>query len=174
MVRRTNDTYPIHSDSITFLNLRKHTGIVLKKGDRAVVVSDLSDTDKNYKYSVQPYLDSCKVSDPKICAPMVDLQLPFILKSNNLIQFGDKRLLIFDKQSQKTTLVKRLKLDYLFISGNPDADINSINKNYDYKLLVIDNNNSTSLINRLKDQANQAGIDYWVLQRNKSAIIASN
>jgi competence protein ComEC len=164
----------LHSDSITFLNLRKHTGIVLKKGNRAIVVSDLSDTDKNYRYSVQPYLDSCKISDAKICAPTADIQLPFILKRTNLIQFGDKRLLIFDKRLQKTNLVKRLRLDYLYISGNPDADINFINKNYDYKLLVIDNNNSNSLINRLQDQANQAGTNYWVLQRNKSVTIASN
>jgi competence protein ComEC len=164
----------LHSDSITFLNLRKHTGIILKKGNRAVIISDLSDTDKNYRYSVQPYLDSSKISDAKICSSMADIQLPFILKKNNLIQFGDKRLLIFNKRLQKTNLVKRLRLDYLYISGNPDADINFINKNYNYKLLVIDNNNSASLINRLEDQANQVGANYWVLQRNKSVTIASN
>jgi len=162
------------SDSITFLNLRKHAGIVFKAGNRAIVVTDLSDSDKNYRYSIQPYLDSCHVNDARIVDPMADIQLPFLVKKSNLIQFGNKRLLIFDKSIQNLTLPQKLKLDYLCISGNPEADISFINKNYDYNLLLIDNTNSSSLISRLENEANTAHINYKVLLRNKSVVIASN
>jgi competence protein ComEC len=56
----------LRSDNITFLNLRKHTGIVFKKGSNAVVLSDLRDTDKIYRYSIQPYLDSCQAINVKL------------------------------------------------------------------------------------------------------------
>jgi competence protein ComEC len=164
----------LQSDSITFLNLRKHTGIIFRTGNNAVVVSDLSDTDKTYRYSVQPYLDSCQVSNIHKAATSTDIQLPFLLKKTNLIQFGNKKLLIFDKQLQSTILPVKLKLDYLYISGNPLADIDFINKYYNYGLLIIDNDNSNTLITSLEKRAKVLHINYRVLQRNKSIVLSSN
>jgi competence protein ComEC len=164
----------LQSGSITFLNLRKHTGIIFRTGDKAVVVSDLSDTDKTYRYSVQPYLDSCQVNIIHKAATSTDIQLPFLLKKTNLIQFGNKKLLIFDKQLQSIMPPVKLKLDYLFISGNPGADIDFINKYYDYGLLIIDNNNSNTLITSLENRAKVLHINYSVLQRNKSIVLSSN
>ena len=59
----------ISASGVTVLNLRKHTGIVIRKGDNATIITDLSDTDKVFKYSVQPFLDSCQISDVKIYKP---------------------------------------------------------------------------------------------------------
>ncbi len=41
----------LQSDSIVFLNLRNHSGIIFKTGEQAVVLSDLADSDKTYRYS---------------------------------------------------------------------------------------------------------------------------
>ena len=59
----------LSTGAVTVLNLRKHTGIVIRKGGNAAVITDLSDTDKVFKYSVQPFLDSCQVSNIKIYLP---------------------------------------------------------------------------------------------------------
>jgi len=56
----------INSSDVTLLNLRKHKGAIVRNGDQAVVITDLSDTSKAYSYSIQPYLDSCQVSRIKI------------------------------------------------------------------------------------------------------------
>ncbi len=65
-VKRWNN---LRVSGITVLNLRKHTGIVMRKGDNATIITDLSDTDKVFKYSVQPFLDSCQISNVKIYKP---------------------------------------------------------------------------------------------------------
>ncbi len=39
------------SNQIAFLSLKKHTGIALKKGNDAIILTDLRDTDKTYRYS---------------------------------------------------------------------------------------------------------------------------
>jgi len=65
-VKRWNN---LKVSGITVLNLRKHTGIVMRKGNNAAVITDLSDTDKVFKYSVQPFLDSCQVSNIKTYKP---------------------------------------------------------------------------------------------------------
>jgi competence protein ComEC len=59
----------LSTGAVTVLNLRKHAGIVIRKGGNAAVITDLSDTDKVFKYSVQPFLDSCQVSNIKIYRP---------------------------------------------------------------------------------------------------------
>lgn len=163
----------LRSDNIAFLNLKKHMGIVFKKGNQAVVVSDLTDSDKTYKYSIQPYLDSCQVSDAKIVGQDSGIQLSFFEKKANLIQFENKKILLFDKRVEHTDLHDKLKTDYLYITGDPDANFDLINKNYAYRLLIIDNNNSNALINSLENKVKNAHINYWSLRRNKAVIISS-
>ncbi|HTD98298.1 MAG TPA: ComEC/Rec2 family competence protein [Mucilaginibacter sp.] len=162
------------SESITFLSLRKHTGIVFKKGDQAVVLSDLSDTDKNYRYSVQPYLDSCQVGSLKIVDPNSDVQLPYLAKKGNFIQFENKKILLFNKQLQQINLPEKIKSDYVYVSDNPKIDMSFINRNYGYDLLIIDNTNSNALINRLEEKAKETHINYRMLRRNKSVTVISN
>jgi competence protein ComEC len=164
----------LQSDRITFLNLRKHTGVVFQSGEHGAVISDLADTDKTYRYSVQPFLDSSQVKFVHSIIPTADGKLSFLLKRGNLIQFQDKKLLIFDKQLQGITMPGKLELDYLLVSGNPQTDIDFINRNYSYGLLVIDNNNSKSLIASLKDQAIAGHINYRMMERNKSFTLVSN
>ncbi len=52
----------MQSDAVVKLKLRKHIGTIFREGHQAIVFSDLRDTDKAYKYTIQPYLDSCQVS----------------------------------------------------------------------------------------------------------------
>ncbi len=164
----------LQSDSITFLNLKKHTGVVFQSGEQGAVISDLTDTDKTYRYSIQPFLDSSQVKYVHSIAPTANGKSAFLVKHSNLIQFQNKKLLIFDKQLQGITIPEKLKLDYLLISGNPQTDIDFINRNYTYGLLIIDNNNSKSLIASLKDRAINDHINYRVMERNKSFTLVSN
>ncbi|MGZ3776513.1 MAG: ComEC/Rec2 family competence protein [Mucilaginibacter sp.] len=53
----------LEADGTTVFNIKKHNCIVVRRGTYAAVVTDLSDTDKIFKYSVQPFLDSCQVSN---------------------------------------------------------------------------------------------------------------
>ncbi|MEO6851717.1 MAG: ComEC/Rec2 family competence protein, partial [Mucilaginibacter sp.] len=161
-------------NEITFLNLRKHTGIVFKAGNKAIVVSDLADTDKTYRYSVQPYLDSCQVNSVKVLAPDSNFQSGFFIKQGPLMQIMDKRVLLFDKHLQNSTLAEKLKVDYTYISGNPKTDIGFLNKNYGDSFLIIDGTNYNPLITRLQESANQRHINYWMLRRNKSITVVSN
>jgi competence protein ComEC len=86
------------SDQIAFLCLKKHTSIAFKSGNNAVILTDLHDTNKTYRYSIQPYLDSCQIEHIRLLQPNNNIRLSYILKENNYLQFYDKRLLLFNKQ----------------------------------------------------------------------------
>jgi competence protein ComEC len=164
------------SDQIAFLSLRKHTGITFKKGNDAVVLTDLQDTDKAYRYSIQPYLDSCHVEYVHVLSPDKNVRLPYFLKENNYLQFQDKRLLFFNQRLSDIQLIQKFKTDYLYVSGSKtsDVDLNFLNNNYDYRALIIDNSNSNYLINKLQKQAEAKHINYHILLRNKSIVAPSN
>jgi competence protein ComEC len=82
--------YNLQSYSIVFLNLKKHSGIIFKTEDQAVVLSDLADSDKTYRYSIQPYLDSCGINTIYKVNQKSNLNLPFLIKKGNLVQFRNK------------------------------------------------------------------------------------
>ncbi len=163
-----------NADQITFLNLKKHQGLVFKSGDEAIVLSDIKADDKNYQYSIQPCLDSNKIEN----VALVDLKTAtgnaFFMKRSNLIQFKNKRILIFDKQIQNKLLPQKLKVDYIYVTGNPRITLNTINANYNYQTLVVDASNNDRLIKSLQKDAEAAHINYQILKRNNSYSVLSN
>ncbi len=162
------------TNSITFLNLRKHVGIVMKNGDKAIVISDLPDTDKNYKYSIQPYLDSSGVNDVRMYNLKQDMSSAFAAKRYNLIQFRDKRVLVCKGQGSDDVLNNTLNPDYVYVTGNAHTFVNAINKKHPQQMLVIDGSNSDRLISLLQKRADSCNVKYSVLKRNKSLLIVSN
>jgi hypothetical protein len=98
----------------------------------------------------------------------------FAAKRYNLIQFGDKMLLICKGQGNDALLDNELDPDYVYVTGNAYAFVNAINKKHPQQMLVIDGSNSDKLINLLQKQADSCHIKYSVLKRNKSVLIVSN
>ena len=162
------------SNSITFLNLKKHQGIVFKNGNRAIILTDIKPTDKIYQYSIQPYLDSCQVSNASVYNLSANINTSYLEKKYGLIQFLNKRIFIFDRLLKNNIPSQKLKTDYIYLTGNPDAGLSIINSNFDYHILVIDGDNTDNRINRIEKEEKNKRIDYKILKRNNSFISISN
>ncbi|RFZ84970.1 ComEC family competence protein [Mucilaginibacter terrenus] len=159
----------INSDStqsITFLNLKKHSGIVFKNGNNGVVLTDITDTDKVFKYSIQPGLDSNRITNYIICGFDKNLQNEYLLKRGGLVQFRNKRLMILNHKPPAWSIPSTLRLDYIYIRENASVDLRSLIT----KQVIVDASNSDRYISVLT--ANQ--VNYQSLKRNKSIIINSN
>lgn len=161
------------TDGITYLNLRSHTGIVFKNNNKAIILTDLNPTDKNYQYAIQPYLDSSKIVDTAVYKPEQNIDVPFFRKTGNLIRFKNKTIFIYNKTAPYE-LPQKLMVDHLYITDNPKIDLSSINKNYTYKLLVIGSNNIPRLAAKLEQEAQLGNVPYKSLKRNKALSILSN
>jgi len=162
------------SNSITFLNLKKHQGIVFKNGNRAIILTDIKPTDKIYQYSIQPYLDSCQVSNASVYNLSANINTSYLEKKYGLIQFLNKRIFIFDRLLKYNIPSQKLKTDYIYLTGNPGAGLSIINSNFDYHILVIDGDNTDNRINRIEKEEKNKRIDYKILKRNNSFISISN
>lgn len=159
-----------NSRSVTFLSLRKHTGIVFKNGSSGIVLSDLPEDDKNFQYTVKPCLDSTRITNYKVYPLQADVKSPYVLKQGNLVAFQNKNLLLLNDADKILSIPQQLKIDYLYLSNNSPVDTAAF-KN---KMMIIDGSNSDQYINGLLQTIKNMHSDYHVLKRNKSFSVTSN
>lgn len=161
------------SSAITFLNLKKHTGIVFRQGSKAVVLTDLADTDKTFKYSVQPYLDSSGIRQVHIIGMDKNIATSFLYKKSSLVRFLDKNILIVTPLLIGIDSGRTVNVDYLFVTGSPHPDWRYLRRQFSYQQVIAASNNSARLLDTLQQGAAGAGVKINMLKRNKSIIIAS-
>ncbi len=162
------------SNSMAWLNLKKHKGIVFKNGNEAIILTDLKNSDKIFQYSIQPYLDSCQVSSATVYDLNQDISTAWLIKKYNLVQFLNKRIFIFDGRQQNISQSQKIKTDYIYITDNPYEGLNVLNSGFDYHTLVADGSNSDNLLHQVKQQAEIKGAGYKILKRNNSLLSVSN
>lgn len=151
--------------TVTFLSLRKHMGIVFKNGSDGVVITDLPETDKNFQYAIQPGLDSMRITNYKVYTTDQEIHSPFLLKQGDYLQFLNKRMLLLNQRSGLQSIPKQMRIDYIYLSGNPILTP----KNIDNQLFIADATNSDQYIAKLKN----IPVNCKTLKRNKSIPLSS-
>ncbi|OOQ59907.1 ComEC/Rec2 family competence protein [Mucilaginibacter pedocola] len=151
--------------SITFLNLRKNTGIVFRNGTEGVVITNLADTDKAFQYAVQPGLDSMRITRYSIIGLNDTLHRPWFIKQQNLVQFIDIRILLLNQMWPLKSIPQQMGVSYLYVSNNVRIDTRQLSK----LVLIADGSNSDAYIDKLKN----IPVNCRILKRNKSFSIAS-
>ncbi|MBD1391737.1 ComEC/Rec2 family competence protein [Mucilaginibacter glaciei] len=159
-----------NSQSITFLNLRKHSGIVFKNGRQGVVLTDVADTDKNFQYAIQPGLDSNRITNYKIYNFGNDIRAKYLLKHQGIVQFLDKKLLLLNQSSPLQSIPQHFNIDYLFTANNMFTDSTLMTRS---KMMIIDGSNTEKHVKQLIMKAELQNIKYYNLRRNKSLTVLS-
>jgi competence protein ComEC len=162
------------NDNIAFLNLRKHHGLIFKHGDKAIILTDIASSDKNYQYSIQPYLDSNKVVDTAVYGVDQNVNCTFLKKVGGLIQFQNKKILLFDPSLQNKQLFRKMKLNYLYLTNSPNVAVSQLNKNYEFTTLIIGASNQDKNIEEWEKQARYLHTNYHIIKRNNSFVASSN
>ncbi|MGV8880171.1 MAG: ComEC/Rec2 family competence protein [Sphingobacteriaceae bacterium] len=164
----------LRTENLTFMSLRKNSGIAFRKGNAVIMLTDVLREDKTFAFTIQPFLDSSKITELSVVDFQTDHRQLNFLKMENLIQFKDKTILIFDQKVSKKRFVPRLKINYLYVTGNPKTEIKKLISNYEFDLLIVDGRNSDFLIQKLASTAAAAGIKCKILKRNTALTLALN
>lgn len=159
---------------IAWLNVNKHKAIIFKHGNEAMVFTDLENTNKAWRYSVQPYLDSSRINNVRVLGLNQNVKSDWFIKKEGLVQFFNKRVLFLYDHLAGDGLTPKLKMDYMYVTDNPRVNLNALSKSFDCQLLVIDGSNNDRYISNLKDDACRNKIGYKILKRNISLVTVSN
>ncbi|RFZ94566.1 ComEC family competence protein [Mucilaginibacter conchicola] len=154
-----------NTNLVTFLNLRKHQGIVFKHGSKGVVLTDLPQNDKNFQYAIQPCLDSLQITTYEVLPFSSTISINYLLKKDALVWFRNKKLLLLNDSSRFKSIPADMLIDKAYLSNNTAPDTTLANVP-----LIIDGTNSKVYIEHLK----QDGKKYALLKRNKALVLLSN
>lgn len=150
--------YAISQHKTIFFSLRKNTAVAYIKGKSCILITDLSPQDYTFKFSVKPYLDSCRVKYVKTIDPN--------LKDREVVYFiGDKKLKIIN---HKKNIFSPSQTDWLLLSGNKNYSLEKLSQHCVFKELFIGGKNSDFNTNKLKQQANLLNMDYHILKREQA------
>ncbi|MDB5119803.1 MAG: hypothetical protein JWN56_1021 [Sphingobacteriales bacterium] len=156
---------------LVFFSLRKNSAIAFQNSRETVVLTDLNLSDKTWSFSINPAIDRSGSINKNVCEPLSQIRNEYYNLSLNYIQFGNYRILRWDKSFNKKQYSNLLEVDALLLSGNPTIKLVNLIKNVHFTNLLIDATNPDYKIKRWKDEAKQLHLDVHVLKKNPAFIV---
>jgi competence protein ComEC len=144
-----------------FFSLRKNTAVAILKGRSSVLITDLEASDYTYRFSVKPYLDSCRISDIKFINPHQSLD-------EKIYFTGHKSLKIIN---HKNHTFNQSKTDWLLLSGDKIYNMPQLLETNEARNIFIDGRNRDFIIEGLKAQLQNTTANVAVLKRQKAVEI---
>ena len=146
---------------MTIFSLRNHTAIDFVMGGQHVLFADstLMADESTVDYSLKGAWSKRHLSHyPQVVGFDEDFANGYLCKKSNLVSFDGKLLAIWNGQRLDDSLTYRLSVDYLFVRGRQNPDVQSIVNGYDPKLLLIDGSVPRYLAEKWLAQAQNLGI----------------
>lgn len=113
-------------------------------------------SDKQFGFSINPYvLHSGIKSVQYLKKESNNLHL---LKHNNFIQFYNLRIGVIDPKFEPYEVNRKLKVDYLLITGKNHIDPDKLLKLFDTKVIIVDNSVPEYLAKHISKQCIETGI----------------
>lgn len=150
---------------IIIFNVKRDVAIGLISDGEAWVYSNLVSLDnRTIRYAVLPGLESSVPADRiHFVSPDSSYYNGQIYIKDQIIQFGDTRLMVYD---EKKTYRGQLEVDILLLRSNPRIPLGKLLQNIRCKQLVIDGSNHRFTIERLIQEAKSNDIPLYVLKDN--------
>jgi hypothetical protein len=129
---------------------------------------------KHFTYSILPYwIEKGKTNYHFFKAGNSKFENDEISISNEYVSFGGKRIvLINDKRFNDLQSEKRLKTDFLILSGESVRDIKALNRIFEIGCLIIDSSNGYYYAEVIENECAEIGIEcYSVLKTGAYHII---
>ncbi len=151
----------IKQHQTAFFALRKNTAVAYIKGRNALLITDLDSTEYTYRFSVKPFLDSCRVVNVKHINPHQQ-------EGEKIYHFAHKKLKIVN---HKQNSFNSSESDWLLLSGDKSYDIIKLKKHLATKHVLIDGRNKDYIIKNLEEQLSQLDIPLVTLKRSSALVI---
>lgn len=149
---------------VRFYNVYQHMAIALFNHDKTILYTDsLGSESKRFNYAIASDLSAMKRRERVTFLNFPSsYQSPDLIIEDNLIQFGDTRILIYTASSKNK---KHLNVDILYVHGNPQG-LHTMLQKIKCKQLIIDGSNSSHRIQEYIKEAASLSVPTYVLKNN--------
>ncbi|MDN3585262.1 ComEC/Rec2 family competence protein [Pedobacter aquatilis] len=161
----------ITQKKIIFFTLRKNYAAAFMQGSKAIILTDLSESDKNFHFFVKPALEQSQISKIDFISLKKDTLLGnFILKNKQII-FNDYKILLLDESLNYKKLNMKGKFESIWITGNTKFKLENLPKEIQYQNMIIDAKNRDYKIEIFKTFAENNKITPHILKKNPAYLV---
>jgi competence protein ComEC len=151
---------------IVLFSLRKHYATAFITGNHAILLTDLSASDKNFQFFVKPALDQKQVTDITFITWEDDLQTSQFVKKHQQIIFQGKTILLLDETLNYKMPVQKLSFDYVWLHNNPKQKMEKVKQQINFSGLIVDASNKDYLISITEQQAKNLKVPALILKKH--------
>ncbi|NEU07230.1 ComEC family competence protein [Flavihumibacter sp. R14] len=156
---------------VIFYSLRQRSAVAYISRREAYLISNVSNSDPAYSYSIKPALESRGVKKIISIDPDSSMANRAIRISSNYWQFGSYKVLRWDNRMKYLSFRNRIKTDALLISGNPSITIEQLVRAVNFSVLIVDGSNAFSRIKKWQEQATVLKIPIKILKRSPAYVV---
>lgn len=154
---------------LTIHQLRSDLGISFTDATGRWFYTDLPSHDhRSFSYSIWPYLRVFGSLDAvQWISTGEDAQGPGWMIRENVLQIGDKRLVLVDaRRGELREHPKPLDADLLLLRHNPRQSLREMLEQYRTEQVIVDGSNYPQTVERLQEEAALLGVHCYVLKDN--------
>ena len=133
--------------------------------DTAVVVTNLTSTDKTFAFAVQPALDQLKVSNVSCISLEKNSLLNDLEIRNHQLTWKKMNILVLDQSFEQLKILNRPTFDVIWLQGSPDIKIIDLQQQVNFKTLWIDGTNNHYMSKKYEKEARHLDIPIHSLRR---------
>jgi competence protein ComEC len=164
----------VKQKEVVWFSLRKNYAALFIRGNKAVLLTDLSADDKNFQFFVKPAIDEKGVKNLTKIDLQKDFQNDFFMKLGPQIMYLNKKFLLLDDRFNNKKIVQKLKFDYVWLHNNPKIKLEYIVNDIDFKEIIIDASNKDYVISKFKQQAEHSNLTSHILKKRRAFILKLN
>lgn len=158
-------------EELIFFSLRQKSAIAYLKAGKCIILADFDSSDRTFSYSVEPVLESRGSSDIQLLNIESRHRTDSYWSDSNFMQFGDFRVLRWDRKISLPISGERIGVDILILSHNPVQKLAEITSMVKFKKVLIDPTNSEYKINAWLEEAAKLEVSTYVLKKSPAYII---
>jgi len=166
-----NDWTAIHQKKIIFFTLRKNYATAFIDGKTAVLLTDLSPDDRNYKFFIEPALQQSQINTIRFTNLERDTVSKNFIKKDNQIVFYKYNILLIDEHLNYKKIVIDSKFSSVWLTANNKYNLQNLPKELTYRHLIIDATNKDYKIANFKKFAENNKIEAHVLKKNPAYLV---
>lgn len=163
-----------HQRKILFFSLRKEYAAAFIDGNEAVLLSNLTLTDKNFTFFIKPALDQMQIAKLHLINWEQDTILPSFIKRNHQINFQQYRILLIDNSFNYKQIANFPAFESIWLHQNPKVKIKDLRSTVLFSTLLIDATNRDYAIDKYATEANKFKLLTQILKKNNSYLIDLN
>lgn len=161
----------LHQRNILFFSLRKNYATAFINANEAILVTNLSQNDKNFNFFIKPALEQMQLTKIHLIKWEQDTTINTFIKKENQLSFYGYRILLLDQHLSYKSIANLPQYEIVWLHQNPKKPINTLRQEVLFNSLVIDASNKDAQLQKYKTEANKIKVQYHILKKNNSYLV---